>query len=467
MSPSPSASQQHAVIIGASITGLLVARVLADHFDKVTVLEQDALPQGPTARRGVPQANQPHVLLAKGCELLEGFFPGLTQELEREGAIDYDFGERAYLNFHGTQIPHFRAGVRILSSSRALLEWGVLRRLRALPRVELREGLTVTGLKGQGPGQVRGVQVRRAGSEALEELEADLVVDASGRGSHAPQWLEALGLGRPPETTVKAGLSYTTRWYRVPQNRCVERAGDWVTIGMATQFPNRPLSGAISRVEGDQMLVTVIVTGNQPPPEDEADFLRFAQRIPDPVFYDIVKDAEPISPLHKFRGGINRRRHYEQMKGWPQGLVVLGDAACTLNPVYGQGMTVAALSARLLGECMTEARGRGAPLATQDFQKRLARVQLIPWLMATAEDALWEAGPKATALQRFNYGLQQQLVSGLLSTVEGSLRFIHVLHMLSSPLTLAQPSTLFHAARGLRKQRASAAAPPVSGPVAG
>lgn len=439
----------HAVVIGASITGLLTARVLVDHFERVTVLDQDTLPDSPVPRRGVPQASHVHNLMARGCQIFEQLFPGVIAELESHGALTFDFGENTRILFLGNLLPQFRSGVRSVTSSRALLEWCLQRRLRALPRLSVRTGTSVTRLHAEAGGRVRGVLLRQGPSrEAEEVLEADLVVDASGRGSHAPQWLEALGRTRPPEQLIRPGLSYATRWYRVPQERLVEQLGDWVVVGTSPEFPRNPYSGALCRVEGGQMIATLVSTGNHPPPEEEQAFLEHARQLPLPTLFELLRNAEPLSPIHIFRGALNRWRHYEQVRDWPEGFVVLGDAVCLFNPAYGQGMTVAGSSALLLGECLGEKRAG----TCHAFQKRLAELQQVPWSMVSAEDSLWELGEKASRVQRLTNQVQKQLMGTLFATEAGTRRFFEVMHMLRSPKAMLDAGGVVQVGRGLVKR---------------
>lgn len=443
-----------AVVVGAGMAGLLAARVLSDHFQQVVVLEQDELPEGPTPRAGVPQGGHAHNLLARGCQILEELFPGVVAELESYGALGFDYGAQTYLHLHGRPLARCTLGVRTVSCSRDLLEWCVRRRLRSRPGVEVRSSTRVERLLPGAPGQVRGVGVRRlAEDERVSEqaLEADLVVDASGRGSHAAEWLAALGLERPPESVVDPGLSYCTRWYRVPEARLTEKLGDWVLIALSTEFPHSPRSGSISRVEGERMLVTLVGTGHYYPPDDDAGFVEFTRHLPHSAIYELLREAEPVSPIYSFRGTLYRRYHFEQVGRWPEGFVVLGDAACAFNPVYGQGMTMAALSAQLLGERLERQRRKGRLGA--DFQQRLARMQEGLWFMAAGEDLRWEspAQPQSTA-QRMSYWAQQQLLRSLGATEEGAKRFLEIMHLLRSPLTLLEPASVAQVAKGTARR---------------
>jgi 2-polyprenyl-6-methoxyphenol hydroxylase-like FAD-dependent oxidoreductase len=449
MTPSPPESQGrgHAVVIGASITGLLTARVLADHFERVTVIDQDTLPDSPVPRRGVPQASHLHNLMARGRHILEQLFPGIITELEAHGALSFDYGEQACFHFQGHLLPRFRAGVISVASSRALLEWCVQRRLRALPRLTVRTGTSVSRLHASASRQVRGVVTRQGPSPETEQiLEADLVVDASGRGSHAPQWLEALGRSRPPEQLIRPGLTYATRWYRVPTERQQEQLGDWVILATSPAFPGTPYSGALCRVEGGQMIATLLAVGGQPMTGDEAGFLQLARQLPLPAIAELIQEAEPLSPIHTFRGALNRWRHYEHVPEWPEGFVVLGDAACLFNPAYGQGMTVAGLSALLLDACLKHGG------TCHDFQQRLAELQALPWSMVSPEDSLWELGERTPMTQRLLYQMRKQVLASLFSTQPGIQRFFEVMHMLRSPDSMMDPEGLLQMGRGLMKR---------------
>jgi 2-polyprenyl-6-methoxyphenol hydroxylase-like FAD-dependent oxidoreductase len=238
---------------------------------------------------------------------------------------------------------------------------------------------------------VAGARVRRrdrGGKDVREEsLGADLVVDASGRGSRAPRWLEALGYPAPRETVVNSFLAYASRLYRRPGRLAANGKG----LHLQGTPANGGRGGLALPVEGDRLIVTRTGRGEACPPTDEAGFLAFAGDLADPALYDVLRDAEPLSPVAGHRATENRVRHYERLARRPENFVVLGDAACAFNPVYGQGMTTAALAAVTLGEALRgQPRGDLTGLAGR-FQRRLARVNATPWLLATAEDFSYPA----------------------------------------------------------------------------
>jgi 2-polyprenyl-6-methoxyphenol hydroxylase-like FAD-dependent oxidoreductase len=444
----------HAVVVGGSLAGLVTARVLADHFERVTVLERDRYPDGPLPRKGVPQARHLHALLLRGRQILEEVFPGIGEELRQAGALGVDTAaDLAWLTPAGWGF-RFPSGLELLAFSRDLLDWCVRRRVAALPRVEVREETDVTALIPTGAGNgVRGVvaRPRDEGRPEGERLYADLVVDASGRASRAPEWLEALGYPRAEETVVNAHVGYASRFYARPRG---PRA-DWKALYVQAAPPGRRRAGIAFPVEGGRLLVSLSGGGRDYPSTDEAAFLEFARSLPTPMLYDVLKAAEPLTPIAGHRGTENRLRHYERMPRWPERFVVLGDAACAFNPVYGQGMTVAALGAAELGRCLAE-QPRHEPdgclsgLAVR-FQRRLARLTAAPWMFATSEDLRYrevEGSAPGWATR-----LMHRYVAAVirLSTRHAGVRkrLLEVFHMLRPPAALFHPGVLFRVAAQL------------------
>src|SRR5215218_7489198 len=344
----------HAVVMGAGMAGLVAARVLADHFLRVTVIDRDHLPAGPTPRAGVPQSRHVHILLARGMALLDQLFPGLEDELLAAGAVPIDFpGDALWLSPAGWS-QRFRPGLRLVSCTRPLLERSVRRRLAASATVRFLEGQEATGLTADDTTTaVTGVRLQTrphppAAAAADLVLPAALVIDASGRSSRTTEWLGELGYPAPPETTINPFLGYATRTYARPK----DATGDWQLLYVQAKPPQMGRMGLLLPVEGDRWMVGLAGAGRDYPPIDEAGFLQFAASLRSPIIHDAIRHARPLSPIHGYRQTDNRWRHYEQAQRFPERLIVLGDAACTFNPIYGQGLTMAALAGVTLQRCL-------------------------------------------------------------------------------------------------------------------
>jgi flavin-dependent dehydrogenase len=445
MSASPSTRNgEHAVVIGGSMSGLLAARVLAGHYDRVTVLERDRLPEGPEARKGTPQARHIHVLLTAGRRVLERMFPGLIRDLIAASAEDYDAtADVEWLSPAGPCV-RFPSGIRLLGATRDLIEWGVRTRTVGEARIRVRTRVDVTGLRlDPSAARVVGVELEdRSGPEKHSEaLDAELVVDAAGRGSRVPQWLEALGYPRPRETVVNGFLGYATRFVRPPAGW----TADWKAFYIQCAPPLRRRGGVIAPVENGQWIVTVAGGGKDYPPTDEDGFRAFARSLIDPRFARAYEAAEPLTSIVGTRSTENRIRHYEELDRRPEGLLVTGDAACVFNPVYGQGMSSAAIAAEVLDACLV--RGRADGLAAR-FQKRLAKVNTRPWILATGEDYRYieVEGPPPGRLVRLTHRYIDRVVALAARSPRVRQRFMEVLHLVRSPASLFAPGLLARAA---------------------
>ncbi|MGI8576212.1 MAG: NAD(P)/FAD-dependent oxidoreductase [Egibacteraceae bacterium] len=434
----PHAGRGRAVVVGASMAGLLAARVLSDHFGEVVVLDRDPLPVDAVARRGLPQAAHAHVLLERGLRLLEGFFPGFITELGEAGAEPVDCGREAlWLTPRGWSAAHDE-GALLMSCSRDLLDAVVRRRLRALAPVRLEERTAVTGLLASpDAGRVCGVKVAGDGRDQSQRFAAELVVDASGRGSPAPRWLAELGYGRPAESVVDADVGYATRLYaRRPGDLEAPYKGIYQQLGP----PRRTRGGFLAPIEEQRWLLTLTGTGGDHPPGEVEGFDRFLHDLDDPL-PGVVRGMEPIGDVRIYRATRNRLRHYERMR-LPAGLLLLGDTVCAFNPVYGQGLTTAALAALTLDRSL---QGRGD--LSRRFQRRLAHANRAPWLLATGEDyrvptVRGERPPPGTALLHAYAG---RVFAASTRTPGVARRLQAVMHMRDSPLALLRPPVLLAA----------------------
>lgn len=434
---------EHALVIGAGMSGLLSARVLAGYFEKVTVLDRDRLSEAPDPRKGVPQGRHLHSLAVRGSELLEDFFPGLDRELARDGCPAVDQAEDTITDVPSGRLPRFRSGVVMRAVSRDLLEWRVRRRLSGNPKIRFVPDRAVTGLLyDKSSGRVTGVSSRVRGDDAGEDFSADLVVDASGQASRMPRWLAELGFEVPGETVVDAGLGYATRWYKVPD----DFDEDWKSLAVLPKWPEEPRGGSLRRVEGDRWTAVMIGIGekNQPPSDEEA-FQGFARSLPSRTIADALENAEPISRAYGYRRTANRRRHYEKLDDLPENLLVTGDAACVMNPSYGQGMTLAALSAKALGKSLR--RRQDLSGLNKEFHRRQAKAVAPSWTTTTSSDAQWAAGSleELGPIQRFLHRVSEEVFRMAVEDPKVARTLLEVKNLISPPRALLRPGILFPA----------------------
>ncbi|TDU73566.1 FAD-dependent monooxygenase [Streptomyces sp. KS 21] len=447
----------HAVVVGSGMAGLLSARVLADWFDHVTVIERDHLPENPEHRHGVPQARHAHFLLAGGRRVLDELYHGLSARLLEEGAVPVrwtadllgcaEFGWMARKELDGD--------VQVLASTRWLLDWVVRQRTFALPNVTVRARTEVTGLLARDDGlSVDGVRIRsRAqtatpisdGSESV--IRADVVVDAGGRSSQGRKWLRELGLPVPAVSRLDTEQVHATRIYRRPPGAFDE----WKALHV---FPSpRTRAGAcLTPIEGDRWMATLIGYGGgtEPPATPDA-FLAFAKTLVTPLLHDTIMGLEPDGPVFGFRRSENIRYHYERLPRRLEGYLVIGDAVCALNPIYAQGMTVAAFSAKVLAKTLAAAEAT-ADLSelTQNFQKSLAKCHDPIWRRAVRQDMAFLAAEqqRPTPMQRMANQYMNRV--GRAAFREGGRTqqaYIEVIHMMRRSTSLLAPHIVWQALR--------------------
>ncbi|MFI9202895.1 FAD-dependent oxidoreductase [Streptomyces sp. NPDC053048] len=433
-------------MVGSGIAGLLTARVLADHFGEVTVLEQDRIGVDTEYHRGVPQARHPHALLARGGSIIEELFPGLRAELADLGAPVFDFGESSAILYPGGFAPRCVIGIPGQAFTRVALERCVRRRVLAREEVVLRSGFRVEGLCcDTAARRVTGVRGR---ASVTETIEADLVVDASGQTSRLPRWLVEAGFPAVAERTVDGGASYASRLFDVPGSA----AADW-TILLEPPLSPTHRGGGISAVEAGRWLAVLIGVEGEMPPSDEREFLAYAQSLRHPLIGASLAGARPAGPVYRTTGLSNRWRLYHRMPRWPRRLLCLGDAVCRLNPIYGQGMTVAAVQALTLqGLLARHGADSALDALARVFQRRVARSLLVPWLMAVGNDLKGDACRSGRA--RLAHWYVDRLLSLIPDDADVYRRFMRAAQMVSSPATLLHPRVVWRvAACGLSTPR--------------
>jgi 2-polyprenyl-6-methoxyphenol hydroxylase-like FAD-dependent oxidoreductase len=432
---------EHAIVVGASMSGLIAARVLSDHFARVTLIERDRLPVGFAPRKGVPQGRHVHGLLARGQRILQDLFPGLVEDLIADGAVQGDICLDTLFFQYGGYKTRFESGHRGLLMSRPLIEGRVRRRVLGLVNVTLVEECDVLALTATDDRlRVTGVTMHRRGTDSsVEKLPADLVVDAGGRGAHAGSWLEALGFPRAPEEKIEIGVGYTTRLYR-------RRPGDLPVAKAVIVAPTPPHErrlGVLFPIEGDRWMASLGGWLGEHAPADEAGFLAFAESLPVPDISTVIQRAEPVSDfsVHKFPS--NLRRHYERLRRVPNGFLAIGDALCSFNPIYGQGMTACALEAVVLDECLRAPRDARASLPLR-FYHRVAKIIDIPWQSAAGADFAYRGveGVKAPGTDLINWYVAHVQRAVIHDRVVYA-AFLEVMNLLKPPTSLFHPRVLW------------------------
>ncbi|MEU5667889.1 pyridine nucleotide-disulfide oxidoreductase [Streptomyces longwoodensis] len=377
------AGHGHAVVIGSSLAGLAAARALAGFMDRVTVIERDWLPRGPGRRRGVPQARHTHALPTAAHQGLEQLFPGIGEDLVRAGAVHLRVPEDLLLLGPAGWLPRFDAGLSVLSAGRDLLDAVVRDRLRADPRVRFLHDHDAVGLRPGPQDTVTGVYARGrdrrspGGWSPARLIPADFVVDASGRGSRAPQWLAELGYEPPAETVVPTGTTRATSLYAPPVGHVADWQGIWL---MAAGDDLR--QGLLHPVEGGRWSVSLTTPDTTPAPADHEQMLHAAAALRDPLLRDLLATATPLGPVYRCAGTDSRWRHYERLRRWPDQFLVVGDAFAALDPAHGDGMTLAVQGALLLQRMLTT---HGTAVGVTYRLRRALAHQLDP---------LWRSGTR-------------------------------------------------------------------------
>jgi 2-polyprenyl-6-methoxyphenol hydroxylase-like FAD-dependent oxidoreductase len=432
-----------AVVLGASMAGLLAARVLSDAYERVTVVERDMLPNRPENRRGVPQGRHAHVLVPRGAQVLDELFPGLLDDLVAGGApVIRDLGElRLSPAGHRLCLEGRPARPFICQASRPFLEGHVRARVRALPAVEVLDRCEVLGLvTTTARDRVTGVRMLAHGAHAEETLAADLVLDATGRGGRAAAWLAAIGYDQPPQEQLTIHLRYATRHLRLRPDAL--QGQKFVTIGAE---PGRPTGLVLFAEEQDRWILTVIGYDRYQPPTDPSDFLAFVETIAPPDVLAAIRDAEPLDDIVAYRFPANLRRRYERTRRFPEGLLVFGDALCSTNPAYALGMSVAALQAAALQDTLA---GGGCHLARRFFRAAAKPINMAWQLTVGSDLSLPQVqGPRPMPVRIINAYVHWVLTAADRDPAVAA-QFLRVASLQDPPVRLFRPSTALRVVLG-------------------
>jgi 2-polyprenyl-6-methoxyphenol hydroxylase-like FAD-dependent oxidoreductase len=420
-------NRKHAIVIGGSMGGLLAARVLSDRYEKVTLIDRDTFPEAGQHRRGVPQSVHTHGLLASGRRILERYFSGLGQELIGLGAIEGDLLKDSRWCFEGGCLNKSSSGLHGLLVSRPLLEGVVRRRLLAIANIESIQNCVVENVTATDDKQ-RVTGVRLASGETLP---ADLVIDSSGRASHAPAWLEALGYAKPQEERVEVAIGYSTRLFRRDMKHL---DGDGAVIIPPT--PEGKRGGVMLAQEGGRWTVTLISYFGNYAPLELAGFIDYSKTLPAPFIHEVVSQSEPLCNGVSARFPASVRKRYEKLDRFPKGFLALGDAICSFNPIYGQGMSAASQQAVALEESL-DANG---DISARDFFQRAAKVVDNPWSMAVGADLKIPetVGPRNAGVNFINWYIGK-LHKAAHRDPEAALAFVMVANLLAPPPSIMAP----------------------------
>jgi 2-polyprenyl-6-methoxyphenol hydroxylase-like FAD-dependent oxidoreductase len=373
-----------AVVIGAGVAGLSAARAAADYFERVVVLERDALPSDAAHRKGTPQSRHVHGLLASGLSALNELFPQFTDDLDRGGAIPLRAGLDVRTERPGYDpFPQRDLGWVSQAMSRPLVELTLRRGIAQCAGIEVRQRCRVENLvAAPGSASVTGVRFENLGGSE-ETIPADLVIDASGRGTLTLQLLKSAGLAVPEETSIGTDMTYASAAFAIPDDAPTDWKGV-VTFGAAPQDAR----GAIMLpLEGGRWIVSVGEAHSQGMPADAQGFLEYVRTLRTPTIYNAIKHAKPLSEVVRFGSPESVRRHYEKLTSFPRGLLPIGDALCRFNPIYGQGMTVAVQEACLLRNILSNLSAEAEPLArlASSFFEGAQALLDTPWAVANMD----------------------------------------------------------------------------------
>ena len=425
----------HAVVIGASVAGLLAASAVCDHFDRVTILEREVLPPPGRGRRAVPQGRHVHALLPGGLTAIEKLLPGFQAELVAGGAVRCDSMKEIRFVASGHELTRAAASATNVLASRPFIEGHLRRRVLGLSNVRLVDGTSVHGLVARPRStQVTGVQL------ADEVLTCDLAVVATGRAGQLPAWLEALGFPAPAEEKLMVNITYASRHFQIPNGYLGQ--DKLILIGAE---PGRPRGMGLFAQEDGSWLLTLVGYGpDHRPPTEDAGYLEFLASVAPADVLAGVLAAEPLDDVATHAFHASRRRRYERLARFPHGLVAIGDAISSFNPVYGQGMSVAALQAVALRQALASSEGR----LSERYLKASGKIVDIAWDLAIGSDlSLPEVAGKRTILTRLSNAWGERILTAAERDAYVAEVFGSVTDLLAPPSVLIRPRFAWRVAR--------------------
>lgn len=449
---------EHAVVLGAGMAGLLAARVLSEFYETVTIVERDALPDTADQRKGIPQGRHLHSMLSRGWHVLEELFPGILGEAAAAGAYVLDDGDlsRVYLRagpYALNRTGKFADPTALVTylASRPFIEFHVRRRVGALGNVTFLDSHDVAEPISTAD-RVTGVRIINRDTSNAISLDADLVVDAMGRAARTPAFLEDLGYGRPQEQLCTTRATYSSLLVSIPEDTFTEKL-----MLVTDTRSGQPRGGLTAHEHGTWMLTVGRMEIDPDPPTDLAGVLALAEQFTPPSIMAGLRAAEPLGDVSVFRytGAVWRR--YDRMSRFPTGLLVIGDALCSLNPIYGQGMTVAALEALALRDFL--ANGSRAP---QRFFRAAASHIAPVWAMNKSNDRAPTTRRPSRSTRLSNW-----TVNKALNAAENDIVLTEALQRVASlidpPTKLLKPALIPRVIIGNLRRRRAVAPPTLRG----
>ena len=426
---------RRAVVVGSGIGGLSVAGALAGYFEQVDVLERDCLAASAESRPGTAQDRHPHGLLAGGLKALGEIFPGFERDLAEAGAVSVGVArdiryERADVGI----LPKRDFGLTILCASRPLIEFVLRRRAMAIANIALRPGCRVTEIV---PSHEAAHGVRfDTGSGQSETLEADLVVDASGRGALSVALLDRLGWERPPVTEIGVDITYATAVVQIPTSAIP----DWKVVLTQPDPPAVALNAVLVPLERGRWIVTIVDRGSSPRLNSWESFQAALPRLITPTIFGALRHARPLEGIRHYGFPASVWKHFERLRRLPRGVLPIADALCRFNPIHGQGMSSAAKQARLLQTVLGQAAAESDPVAAGQagFMAGVESVLQTPWSMSTSADL---AFPKTRGERPENFEKGREFEAALFRAAVAD----PVVHRAMIEVgQLLQPHDLFH-----------------------
>ncbi|WP_141540415.1 glutamate synthase [Bacillus cereus] len=430
---------EKAIVIGGSMAGKLAAKALSDFFKEVIILEAGEEWNEKSPRKRVPQSHHPHVLLKGGEVAIEKLFPSIMTQLKEDGGIVNNFtGELRWHHFGVWKQP-FTGELNAVQQSRPMLEWHIQKRMSQVNNITTKyETMVEQLLIDTHRNKISGVKTKCLITGMKKDLQADLVVDTSGFSSKNIEWLGTQGI-EVKEEKVWIQLFYATRVFRLKKNK----RPDWCNLLISPSFPENPYGAFIQTIEDNQYFVTFSGYANEKAPKTDEEFFAFAHKLLAPDFIHFLEQAEPITDIKVHRIPYQVRRRFDIVKNMPEGFLVIGDAHCRFDPVFGQGISVAAMEAEELQMCLKKGKALEKGF-TRGFYKRISKIIKTPWEMATTEAF---RHPKIKGEKSFIQPFQQWYTKKIYQLSANNpdiyIRLVRVMNLMRSPLHLFHPKVWF------------------------